>query len=306
VIERWDRFWFEEVPPHIYALLRISLGGLGVLGLLHLADARFWDLGTGLIGDLGLPALKSALRARELGAVSGWLLYAFCLAAFVAMTLGFKSRISVGLALASQLAQVSWNSLPLSGAHHTTQILLFCLIWADTGAVWSIDAWLERRRGIVAGAPARAVIAPLRLIRYQIALIYFMTGVWKLGNPTWRDGSALHYVLNNNVYHRFPALASPGIEWLATVSTYATLFWELAFAVMLLWRPTRYLALALGVMFHLGILVTIEVGGFNFVMLAAYLAFLDPQTVSRLDSRILRYRSRLSPPTVPAASIVVD
>ena len=31
--ERWDRFWFDGVPPHIYALLRITLGLVGFLVL---------------------------------------------------------------------------------------------------------------------------------------------------------------------------------------------------------------------------------------------------------------------------------
>ena len=141
-----------------------------------------------------------------------------CLASFVAMAVGFASGTAVALALAASLVQLSWNYLPLSGAHHAFQAVLFCLVWADCGAVWSVDAWLARRRDGHVGTvrPPRYPIAPLRLIRVQVALIYLSSGLWKLFNPQWRDGSAVHYVLSNNVYHRFPWGVPQWMEGLTT------------------------------------------------------------------------------------------
>lgn len=289
-LERWNQFWFASIPPHIYAVLRIGLGAVGFLTLIRLGDMTFWDLDSGFIADNGLVAFKAAMRAAGVGAVAGWVMYSICLAAFFLMTIGLKSSFAVPFALITQLVQLSWNGLPLSGAHPTMQSILFCLMWADTGAVLSVDAWLERRRGDP--PTARASIAPLRLIRYQIALIYFVTGLWKLLSPLWRDGSAVHYVLNSNVFHRFPNVLPPNLEWVAVVATYLTLFWELGFAVMVLWRPTRYLALVLGIAMHLGMLFTIEIGPFHFVMLAAYPAFLEPEFVARLLDPLDRLRGR--------------
>ncbi|MEQ1761261.1 MAG: HTTM domain-containing protein [Vicinamibacterales bacterium] len=307
--ERWDRFWFDGVPPHIYALLRITLGLVGFLVLIRLGDAAFWDLDRGFISDVSLVGIKSSLRDAGLGTVAGWTLYGVSLLSFLMMTIGFRSSMAVPLALISQLVQLSWNSLPLSGAHPTLQSMLFCLMWADTGASWSVDAWLERRRktGVpaepqAAPEPEAVSIAPLRLLRYQIALIYLVTGLWKLGNPSWRDGSAVHYVLNTNVFHRFAGLLSPNLEWLAELGTYTTLAWELGFAFLLLWRPTRWLVLVLGVLMHLGIFATIEVGPFHFVMLAAYPAFLEPAFVARLFSRVTPLRSAGSPDPVIGAA----
>jgi hypothetical protein len=45
-------------------------------------------------------------------------------------------------------------------------------------------------------------------------------------------------------------------------------------------------------------LLTIEVGPFHFIMLASYLAFLEPDAVPRLSRRLLTFLGR--PPSVPA------
>lgn len=295
LVEHWQNFWFGRIPPHIYALLRIGFGLLGCASLLGRSDlSAFWALDGLVTADDGGMGVKAFLSGHGLGNAAGYGIYFASLASFGSMAVGFRSGTAVALALASSLVQLSWNYLSLSGAHSVVQVVLFCLVWADCGAVWSVDAWLERRthssfpdqHDDAPSAPA----APLRMIRFQIALIYLNSGLWKLFNTHWRDGSAVHYVLNNNVFERFPNLLTVRTEALATAATYATLLWELAFAFMILYRPTRRIALAAGVALHLCMLATLEVGLFHFVMLAGYAAFLDPLTVPSLPARFLARR----------------
>ena len=291
VLDGWQRFWFEEIPPHSYALLRILLGLLGCASLIGLRNlSAFWALdGFVAAQDRGL-GLKAWLFGHGLGNIGGRALFFGCLASFASMTVGFRSGLSVALALTSSLLQVSWNYLPLSGAHSALQAMLFCLIWADTGSVWSVDAWLARRRLLTAltTEPPRYMIAPLRLVRFQVALVYLNSGLYKLYNQHWRDGSAVHYILNNNVYRRFPHDLPLQLEWLGTIATYTTLSWELGFAFLVLFGPTRRLALWAGILLHLGMWVGIEIGPFPWVMLAGYTAFLDPSSVRVLPRRVLQ------------------
>jgi hypothetical protein len=62
------------------------------------------------------------------------------LAANVAMALGFHSRISVPLCFLANVLQ----NLPLSAAHQVMRGVPFGLMWAETGAVWSLDACWRR------------------------------------------------------------------------------------------------------------------------------------------------------------------
>jgi hypothetical protein len=284
----WERLWFSEIPPHSYALLRILIGLVGLCNLIGLGHLdTFWAL-DGLVPlDSGV-WLKRLIESTGQGEAAPALLYLACLVAFALMTLGVRSNVSVVLALAASLLVVTWNNLPLSGADTLIRGILFCLIWADCGAVWSVDAWLNRRASGVKTEPEPAVIAPLRLIRFQLALLYLSTGLWKLANPLWRDGSALYYIANNNLFHRFPIETSPAWEPLLTIATYGTLVWEIGFAFALWFRFTRLVALGVGVVMHVAMIATIEIGPFSAVMLAAYVAFFDPAFVATLPNRLSR------------------
>jgi hypothetical protein len=291
LLDRWQLFWWADIPPHIYALLRILFGFLGTTTLISLRDVEmFWSPnGFVPLDDHGL-GLKAFVVAHGLQSVAGPVLYFACLGAFVAMMVGFRSGLAVTFALTASLVQLSWNDLPLSGAHAAVQAVLFCLIWADCGAVWSIDAWLAHPRAANGAArpPVSDVIAPLRLIRFQVALIYLNSGLWKLYNPYWRDGSAVHFVVNQNPFHRFPWMLPVDLQWLTTVASYFTLFWEIGFAFMLLFAPTRRLALIGGIVLHLGMMAFIEIGPFHWVMLATYVAFLDPEKVPHYAGVVFR------------------
>jgi hypothetical protein len=284
----WERFWFVEIPPHSYALLRILFGLLAAASLLQLRDlAVFWEVDGFVPGMQDGIGLKATLFKSGIGQIAGRGLFFVSLACYASMVIGLWSRISVSLSFVALTAQVYWNHLPLSGAHSVIQAVVLCLVWADCGSVWSVDSWLARRRR-AHGAVLRTVaypIAPLRLIRIQVALVYLSSGLWKLFNEQWRDGSAVHYVLNNNVYQRFRFQVPSDLDWLTTLLTYGVLFWEISFALMVLYRPTRRLAILVGVMMHLGMLAAIEVGPFGWVMLASYVSFLEPDRVPSLPAR---------------------
>src|SRR5690606_21061326 len=97
------------------------------------------------------------------------------------------------------------------------------------------------------------------------------------------------------VHQRVPYFIPPEFEFVSTVLTYATLLWELGFAFLILFRPTRTLALTLGVLIHLGMFSMMEVGPFHLVMLASYLAFLNPQRVPGFAIRRRRGYIPVSP-----------
>ena len=286
----WEDYWFKQVPPHQYALLRIALGIVGLAILAGLSDiGTFWRL-DGLVSPTGSPVQQTA--SQLFGADRAPVVaFSAAVAAYVLMSLGVASHVTVPLAFAAAFTQLSWNRLPLSGAYQVHLSLLFCLAFAECGGVWSVDAWWRRRHGERDERPVS--IWPLRLLRFQVCLIYFLTGWWKLQNVHWRDGSALQYVLSNTQFRRLPFDPPLWAAEFLTLGTYLTLFWELLFPVLVLHRTTRMVALAIGVMLHVGMLLTMELGTFPIVMLASYLAFLEPETVPRLAARL---RARLGRP----------
>lgn len=280
----WRDFWFQQIPPHSYALLRIAIGLVGLLTLAGVWDAAFWRV-EGLApppgGGLGV---RQWLVTNEVDAAVGWLARVLLLVAYACLAAGIRSNASALAAFVGSGAMLWWNWYPFSAAQYLLHNLTFYLVWVDSGSVWSWDRWQRGRAGSQA-PPRLQPIWPLRLLRYQVAIMYFAAGVWKLGNEDWRAGTALYYVLNNATFQRAPGLPPAGLLDIGIALTYATLLWELLFPFALWFRPARVLALGTGVALHLGMLVTLEIGAFSYTVLAAYLAFLDPH---RTKARVRR------------------
>jgi hypothetical protein len=268
---------------YIYAGLRISFGVIGLLFVLGMADmATLWEP-TGLMLLPGPGSLRGRLIESGLARTMGLGVFLLNAAASLLMTVGFRSRFSVPLMFIASAAQAWWNPLPLSGAFEVRSAVLFGLMWADCGEKWSIDSWLASRRGAVGRSSRddRLLPWPLYVIRFQVAVIYLSTGLYKLGGVQWRHGTALHYVLNNNAFARFPTPPPPEWTTLLVLGTYLTLLWELAFPLLVAFRRTRLLAIGVGIALHLGMWVTMELGPFPWVMMASYLAFLSPNWVAK-------------------------
>lgn len=276
----WNELWFTEVAPDIFAVLRILFGLLGCLSLVGLFDLPlFWSC-DGLVASRGSSVCQSLTPAGV-----GWLYpgAVLCVSAisFVAMTIGYRTRLAVACAFVSVFLIAKWNDFPLSAAHQALRSILFCLVWADCGRVWSVDSWLNRSTAKQGTDERRVPVWPLRLMQIQVAAIYFVTGLWKVNNIMWRDGTALHYVFANPQFRRFAFFASPALDSWTTLATYGTLAWELGFAVLVLHPRTRRWVLTVGIVIHLGMWASLELGLFSWVMLASYVAFLDPEYIRR-------------------------
>ena len=284
VVSRLASIWSTRIPPHVYALLRI---GFALVGLMRMAGMSSVELFWAADGIVPLPGGGTGLRQwvvdSGLGTIAGWTIYLYITTALFSMLLGYRSNLSVLASYLGLLLESQWNRLPLSSSHPAMTTMVFCLIWAETGRVWSLDARRNPQR------ESEDVAAwPLYLIRCQMAVIYFTSGLFKVLSPAWRDGSAIHWVLNLNSFHRFPWVPGPAVEPLLSLLTWGTLLFELAFPVLVMWRPTRTITVLAGIGLHLGMGVTLELGLFSWVMLAGYIAFLDPIRVPQLAQLLLR------------------
>jgi hypothetical protein len=273
------RAWMAvRIPPHPYALLRILLGVAGLISLVGLTPVGlFWPLD----GLVPVPRQGAGVRSwiahHGLGTAVGTALFGWLLCAFMAITAGFRSDLAVFLGFVGLVAQAYWNPLPLSSAHQVMTVLLFCLLWAETGRVWSLDA-----RWLGPALPASQPAWPLRLMQAQVAIVYLSSGLYKLASPVWRDGTAVHWALNLNIFHRMPWPLPAQLAPLEVLLTWGTLAFELSFWLLVLFRRTRPLALVGGIALHAGLFATLELGPFSVVMVASYVCYLDPDRVARL------------------------
>ena len=279
VAERWHHYWLRPIPPHIYAVLRMVFGILCIFDLLGATPvSMFWDLdGITPVPGGGVWGFRAWVADSGFAPLAARVFFAGSFLAYLCMALGI-SQAAVIASFAASICQGFWNVLPLSSAHQALIAVLFSLVWVDCCQVLT----LTRARGARETVRPQ-LIGPLRVLQYQVCLIYLYSGVTKFTGPLWRDGSALYYALSHNVVQRFPVDVLPAsLLGLATVATYGTLVYELAFPGLVAWRRTRAWALLGGVALHLGAWLTVEVGPFSWVMIATYIAFISPERVANL------------------------
>ncbi|MCI0376936.1 MAG: HTTM domain-containing protein, partial [Gemmataceae bacterium] len=204
----------------------------------------------------------------------------------VALTVGFlvgwHTRLMNAGVWFLTLCFINRNPVLKNGADDVLMAGLFLLLLSPSGKALSIDAWLARRKlsPEQARLPAYTAAWPVRVLQIQLCIIYLTTGLAKLlrvawdgdgwFQGTWWDGTAIHYTLSYVTMSRFSYAELPIPYWVTVVATYVSVWWETLFPLLVFWRHTRVRALWFGVLFHVGIFLTIEIGWFSFYTVSLY------------------------------------
>lgn len=263
------RHWRDEVGD-VTALgaVRVALG----LMLLHGAVRAARELSAGYFGDVfHWSMLPEALVPSR--AVYTVLVAALGLLA-VLVVAGLRSREAM---LASALLGTYLLSCDRLQFHHNRWALL-CM-----ALLVSLSPCDRTFRIGGASAPAVGPLWPVRLAQLQVSIVYLASGGSKLFDADWRGGQVLlerfHLYASQAIDAGVPAgilawLSHPDVTGALAKLAIGT---ELLLALGLWLRRTRWIALALGMIFHGIIEVTARVEGFSWLMLASYGLFFLPE-----------------------------
>ncbi len=198
-------------------------------------------------------------------------LVAAILASSLLLALGFLTR----LAALGFLVSYAWWFLS-DAAYYNNHYYLICLLGGlflvTNPERWgSLDARLWPRTPTI---PAWQLL----LFRFQLIVVYFYGGLAKL-NADWLRGVPVKFWLADRA-------AARGVDFLAwpmttTVVTYGGIVIDLLAPFLVLWRPTRWLGLAMLVGFHLSNAFLFNIGIFPWLMLAALVLFFEPDAPRR-------------------------
>lgn len=271
--QRWVALMDRREPPTVLAIIRIAVAVVLLADLAQIA----W---LGLVDDMWTPPL----------AISDvvWAYWLFA-AMLICVAIGLFTRVAcVGAVYASVVLA---HALP-GGDRAIDQILrlaLCILALSQSHARWSVDAWLRRR--LKRPFPAEVPAWPRYLLMLQLLWIYFSGGTSKGAGAWTPDGGcrALALVLSNPHIARFDPSWVTHVVPLTRVATFVTLCWEFSAPLYLLLhyyaktadRPgklrafcnrykLRYVWLAVGLCFSLGILIFLRIGIFQPGLLALW------------------------------------
>jgi hypothetical protein len=308
IVRAWVALLGERETGESLALFRVAVGVVTLWSLLSVARAglveAFWmDAADGGVfelsgGDRLLALLGGPARATV------WTLFGLGVAGAAFVASGLRARASAVVALVAYKTLVSANTV----AWHAYDVMITNALWicvlADTSRTLSLDCRL--RTGTFTSAE-RVHAWPRYIGVFQLVVIYFWTGIQKL-SPAWTpiDGySALYWIFQDHNWRRFDMAWTAWLYPATQVATAVSWLWEVSAPLLLAvfyFRRTsarpgrlraifnrrdlrRYFAL-FGVVFHLAIFATLEVGPFSFVALAFYFLLFGPREWAALWSRV--------------------
>lgn len=210
---------------------------------------------------------------------------AFDAAYVAAIVAGFALMMGLFTRLSSIVTLLLWMSLYVtnpfvgSGGDAVLRMVLLYLCFTDAGRLWSLDARRVARR--VARRRERApFVQPwmsaalhnlaLVLIVHQVVMVYVGSAFWKLQGPLWKDGTAVYYPLQTEAFSPWGDTLQPLITWAPFIlaGSYTAVVVQLFFPVLLLYRPSRVIALIIITGMHVGIGLLMGILYFSLVMIA--------------------------------------
>ena len=262
------------------AVFRIFFGLMMLLSIL-----RFWAYGW--IEKLYLePAFHFSYFGFEwvkpLG-VWTYLLFALCGLAALLVALGYKYRLSMLVFFLSFTYIELMDKTTYLNHYYFISILSFLMLFLPAGAYYSVDAWKDasKRYQYV----PRWTVDSLKLL---LGIVYVYAGLAKLNSDWLLHAMPLKIWLPSKF--DIPLLGSlMGREWVHYAFSWIGAAYDLCIPFLLLYKPTRWFAFALVVVFHALTRILFPIGMFPYIMIVGTLIFFEPS----VHQRILGFFSRL-------------
>lgn len=213
------------------------------------------------------------------------------LVASLLVAVGLYTRLSLAIVFLIELAFQHRDPYMLNAGDRLFLISAGLGLLLPLSRKWSVDAIVREavRKSAVFGrffrkkqpaAPPFPLIFGQRVVGLHLCYIYLFAFGAKIGQPHWQDGSALRAVLAS------PRLAEWPVEIdfypLIALLTWGTLVFELCFPLYIFRERARHLLLLVGVGFHVGIDVLLNIPMFTPIMLVNYAVLLKDDETRKL------------------------
>lgn len=303
----WLRFWFEPISPVPMALYRI-VSGLIVLwfGFLLAPDLLFWFGIDGPVPNIvsrewPSEILLDPLIIFPMSNATIQIAFAILMVSALFLTVGLFTRVSAFFVFLGLVSFHHHNWLILNSGDTIMRISALYLAVSNCGDALSVDRLIKTyvSGGAESRTPQPKAPWAQRLIQIQLTLLYCQAFFSKIAGEMWVNGTALYYTTRLEDFRRFYfAPIAENIEILKFL-TWSTLFVEFSLFTLIWLKDLRYIVIALGLLLHISIDLSMNLPTFQWLMMAAFIPFIYPEDLEKLADRIRRLCDRvLGPPTL--------
>ncbi|WP_017794296.1 HTTM domain-containing protein [Leucobacter salsicius] len=324
-VVEWCDNWLFGGKKVLYGLaVTRMVFGLAMLGLmLSNFGTRLYTFGSGSAwnGELTAPIsdFPNIWLFSLFNRVAGndfW--FTVCYIALIGLAvlfiLGWRFRIVLPLFFIGWVSFIEMNDMVGDQSDNMQRIAMILMFFADPAARWSLDARRRAKRGewFPDGSATKQLgtalhnLALIALVA-QVSFVYVSGGLYKAQGAPWAGGWAVYDPLQTMRFGNWPVLSDLLTTWgpMVTIAAWGSILIQIGFPLMLLTRPTRLIALAGILSFHIAIGVVMGLPWFSLTMIAIDAIFIRDRSWQRIaEGTQQRWRdAKGRPPVVPAAKV---
>ncbi len=295
LLNRWNQFWFTPRDVQLVSILRILVGAMVLYT--HIV----WTIGIdSFVLDNGMiPSLFVKTEANQSAyfwshlfgiesATTLYIVHAIALIIFAMFAAGLFTRVTSILSFLLIVSYANRLAPAQFGLDQINAFLTMYLAIAPSGAAFSVDAWIRRRRNRNPINESVLANISLRMMQIHMCVVYLFAGLAKLRGDSWVLGDAIWGAFASYEYQTLDMTWTAEHAWLINVLTIGTLVFEIGYCALVWNRFARPIMLASAIAMHLGIGLCMGMITFASIMIFGNLAFLSDQSVEKL-TRMLRW-----------------
>lgn len=191
-----------------------------------------------------------------------WFLLAIMFVLLILFFKGVLNRLGLAVFYILNLSFYLWNPYIMHEPQPLTNLFFISFFFLPMRESDDYDPWITN------------------ILIVFLGLYYFLAGIKKLPDANFINGSAITYIISWPIMAKSLKLNLFLVKyfgWMITIFNYGTLVFELSF-IFLVFTRWRIFLIFFGLLMHLLIYFTLEVGNLSFVMLCWYVLLLDAPT----------------------------
>ena len=212
-----------------------------------------------------------------------YLIFGVCALAAIGVAFGFKYRLSIIIFFLSFTYIELMDKTTYLNHYYFISCSVFLMMFLPANAYFSIDAYKKPFK-----ATSRIPKWTIDSIKLLICTVYFYAGLAKLNGDWLFKAMPLKIWLPSK--YDIPILGDfLQQSWVHYMFSWSGALYDLAIPFLLLYRPTRWFAFALVVIFHVMTRVLFPIGMFPYIMIVSALIFFD----AGIHHRIIQFISKV-------------
>ncbi|MFD0963942.1 HTTM domain-containing protein [Pseudofulvibacter geojedonensis] len=278
-----------KYPPKLYFTQTTSAASLAVFrigfGLMMLISIiRFWV--NGWIDSVYIqPKFFFSYHGFEwikpIGEYTYWLFFICGLSAFC-VAIGFKYRIAIVSFFLSFTYIELMDKTTYLNHYYFISLMAFVLIFVPANATFSADNLLTKKQ--FKQVPKWTVDG----IKLLLGIVYFYAGLAKINSDWLFRAMPLKIWLPSK--YDLPIIGETIMqqEWFHYAMSWSGMLYDLVIPFLLLYKPTRKIAFAAVIFFHVFTWVLFPIGMFPFIMIVSAFIFFDSLTHQKVINGLRR------------------